>query len=94
MKETCWILHPELKNKFHESSRGQFRPVYTPKANQASCSSSNSQDLNNFTANPINLINEFAAFIQQRQGNCDSEGATAMLGKFTGYLADSNIAGQ
>ncbi|KAB5516031.1 hypothetical protein DKX38_026679 [Salix brachista] len=66
------------------------------KANNASVSTSKGSDnLNNFTANPAALINEFATYLQGKNGGAGAhttsteEGnSSALLGKFAGFLAD------
>ncbi|KAM1063818.1 hypothetical protein ACFX2A_028535 [Malus domestica] len=52
-------------------------------------------EMANFTSNPISLINEFAAFLQRKNGTTENEkmiteNSTAMLGKFDGFLAGSD----
>ena len=68
LKERCWILHPELKPKFDKQARDtKFLPKnQVHKANHVA---STSEGLLNFTANPATLINEFAAYLQLKQGN-------------------------
>nr|XP_011467293.1 PREDICTED: uncharacterized protein LOC105352303 [Fragaria vesca subsp. vesca] len=92
LKETCWILHPDLKPKFvdeYKNAKGKMKMSYTPKANYTN--SSTAEDMMDFTANPLTLINEFASFLQQKQGSSENGNTTAMLGKFAGFLADSNM---
>ncbi|KAM1785404.1 hypothetical protein ACFX1Q_038150 [Malus domestica] len=64
----------------------------TPKAFHSSCSSTNG--MANFSINLMSLINEFVAFLQKKQGSTEPdemtpENPTAMLGKFAGFLANS-----
>lgn len=95
-KERCWILHPDLKPKFNNDQRNQRNTstsTFIPyaKAN-ISCTT---ERASNFTTNPVTLINEFATFLQQKQGNLNSnegENTMAMLGKFAGFLTKSNMA--
>ncbi|KAM1738514.1 hypothetical protein ACFX15_013639 [Malus domestica] len=52
----------------------------------------------NFTANPIDLINEFASFLQRRGGTTEdkevtTKNPTAMLGKFVGFLTETTTQG-
>lgn len=89
-KETCWLLHPELKPKSLGGERGKMRVAYAPKANIAS--NTVSEEVVDYSTNPINLINEFASFLQQKQGSSAGGNATAMLGKFAGFLAESHLA--
>ena len=90
LKETCWILHPELKPKWNESQKGYVHKS-APKANLCSAF----EPMVNFTSNPITLINEFANFINSKQGGMnsgESGNTTALLGKFAGFLENSNLA--
>ncbi|KAM2491987.1 hypothetical protein PS1_043582 [Malus domestica] len=64
----------------------------TPKAFHSTCSSADG--MTNFSTNHVSLINEFAVFLQKKQGSteCDEmtpENPTAMLRKFAGFLDDS-----
>ena len=93
VEDKCWELHPELKPKFTKDgkiiprSSQQFHSH--PKAQLA-----NAQGSMEFTANPLSLINEFAAYLQskghgggsQTQGK-DEGSHTSMLGQFAGFLA-------
>ncbi|KAB2611194.1 hypothetical protein D8674_019226 [Pyrus ussuriensis x Pyrus communis] len=97
-KDTCWILHPELKPDFMKDNKGIQRVNRTPhRANHASTSICNRSDpFKNYTANPAELMNEFMSYLQGKKGGAgidhtDSmeEGTlTALLGKFGGFLAD------
>lgn len=99
VKETCWILHPELKPNFMKENKGSQRLNRTThRANHASVSIFNGSDtLKNFTANPTALINEFASYLQSKNGGAGSNHTTsiedgnssALLGKFAGFLADT-----
>ncbi|KAM2304258.1 hypothetical protein ACFXTH_023982 [Malus domestica] len=99
VKDTCWILHPELKPEFMKDNKGVQRMNRTPhRANHASTSTSNGPDpLKNFTANPAELMNEFMSYLQSKKGDARSDRAdsieegnsTALLGKFAGFLADT-----
>ncbi|CAB4285981.1 unnamed protein product [Prunus armeniaca] len=99
VKETCWILHPELKPDFMKENKGSQRLNRTThRANHASVSIFNGSDtLKNFTANPTALINEFASYLQSKNGGAGSNHTTsiedgnssALLGKFAGFLADT-----
>ncbi|KAB2615107.1 hypothetical protein D8674_021695 [Pyrus ussuriensis x Pyrus communis] len=99
VKDTCWILHPELKPDFMKDNKGVQRVNHTPyRANHASTSISNKSDpFKNFTANPAELMNEFMSYLQGKKGGAgidctDSmeEGtSTTLLGKFIGFLADT-----
>ncbi|CAN6719124.1 unnamed protein product [Malus baccata var. baccata] len=87
VEDKCWELHPELKPKFNKDgkmiprSSQQFQPHFKAQ-------------LANFTANPLLLINEFAAYLQSKghgggshgQGNEESS-HIAMLGQFAGFHA-------
>lgn len=94
IKEKCWILHPELKPKFNEDQRNKKNHVH--RNSNSSITKANmcltSEDSMKFTENPITLINEFAAYIQQRYEGKSSGDTTALLGKFVGFIADSEIA--
>ncbi|XP_062026215.1 uncharacterized protein LOC133742542 [Rosa rugosa] len=96
-RDRCWILHPELKPKFnedHKNQRGTIQRssyISNPKANFGNTS----EEMMNFTSNPITLINEFATYLQKKQGSLESNengSTTSMLGKFAGFLAKSNMA--
>ena len=67
------------------------------KVNVSSASSSASTfGVPDFTTNPIAIINEFANYLHQRQMSNEGSGSssydnhTALLGKFAGFLADSD----
>ncbi|KAM5554357.1 hypothetical protein ABKV19_022632 [Rosa sericea] len=92
LRERCWILHPELKPKFEKQARDTrfFPKNHGHKANHVA---SATEGLLNFTANPAALINEFAAYIKLKQGNeqeAVTEDSTALLGKFTSFLAEAD----
>ncbi|KAB2596468.1 hypothetical protein D8674_031918 [Pyrus ussuriensis x Pyrus communis] len=99
VKDTCWILHPELKPEFMKDNKGVQRMNRAPhRANHASTSTSNGPDpLKNFTVNPAELMNEFMSYLQIKKGVAGSDRAdsieegnsTALLGKFAGFLADT-----
>ena len=101
LREKCWILHPELKPRFDKEGRMiKEGKRTTPKALHSTSSSIG--EIANFTANPIDLINEFASFLQRRGGTTEDEevttkNPTAMLGKFTGFLNETttqdNVSG-
>ncbi|KAM0985860.1 hypothetical protein ACFX13_013305 [Malus domestica] len=64
----------------------------TPKAFHSACSLTDG--MANFSTNHVSLINEFAAFLQKKQGRTEPdemtpENPTTMLGKFAGFLVDS-----
>ncbi|XP_070672553.1 uncharacterized protein [Malus domestica] len=64
----------------------------TPKAFHSACSSTDG--MANFSTNHVSLINEFVVFLQKKQGSTEPdemtpENPTAMLGKFAGFLDDS-----
>lgn len=100
-KETCWILHPELKEKYEKNHRSfskneakslptQASP--TPKACVASSSTSTPPDQSiDFTSNPVALLNEFASYLQSKKPitGQSEDSSTALLGKFAGFLAES-----
>ncbi|KAB2623615.1 hypothetical protein D8674_039909 [Pyrus ussuriensis x Pyrus communis] len=84
VREKCWILHPELKPKFNKEGKMIRDGKGCP-----------SKEMSNFTSSPISLINEFAAFLQKKSdiaegNNVTTEKSTEMLGKFAGFLANSN----
>ncbi|XP_068336409.1 uncharacterized protein [Pyrus communis] len=99
VKDTCWILHLELKPEFMKDNKGVQRMNRAPhRANHASTSTSNGPDpLKNFTANPAELMNEFMSYLQIKKGVAGSDRAdsieegnsTALLGKFARFLADT-----
>ncbi|KAM2621688.1 hypothetical protein TB2_026408 [Malus domestica] len=95
IKEKCWILHPELKPKFNNDGRAprnQMKPAYTPQGNLV-CDNV-SKNVMNSSSSPITLINEFANFLQQKQGTTNHENPAAMLGKFAGFLEQSSSVSQ
>nr|XP_028964618.1 uncharacterized protein LOC114827119 [Malus domestica] len=65
IREKCWILDPELKPKFDKEGRmiKKGKGIFP---NALHSTSSLTGGLSNFTANPIDLINEFASFLQRR----------------------------
>ncbi|EEF32144.1 conserved hypothetical protein [Ricinus communis] len=80
-KDKCWILHPELKPKQQNGYKENNKALYTSKANMTSVGESSSSDkLVDFTTNPLNILNDFAAFLSKKQG--DNGETKAMLGKF------------
>ncbi|CAL8988728.1 unnamed protein product, partial [Prunus brigantina] len=95
--ERCWILHPELKPKFAADTKGAQKRSQNSgyKANHAT---SSTDGPSNFTSNLVSLINEFAAYLQKKNGGDESKGVTnsrnensvALLGKFAGFLAESD----
>ncbi|KAB2608121.1 hypothetical protein D8674_011289 [Pyrus ussuriensis x Pyrus communis] len=98
-EDKCWELHPELKPKFSKDGRmiprssQQFQPHFKAKLANAQAPTI-SQGSMEFTANPLSLINEFAAYLQSKghgggsHGQGNEEGShTAMLGQFAGFLA-------
>lgn len=104
VKDTCWILHPELKPDFMKDNKGLQRVNRTThRANHASASNSNGSDqFKNFTANLVELMNEFVSYLQGKKGRAgidraDSTGegnTTVLLGKFAGFLADTKLVPQ
>ncbi|XP_068331728.1 uncharacterized protein [Pyrus communis] len=95
IKEKCWILYPELKPKFNDDGRAprnQMKPAYTPRGNLVCDNVSN--NVINSSSSLIALINEFANFLQQKQGATNHETPSAMLGKFAGFLEQSNSVSQ
>ncbi|CAB4299573.1 unnamed protein product [Prunus armeniaca] len=81
-----------------ENKGSQRLNCTTHRANHASISIFNGSDtLKNFTANPTALINEFASYLQSKNGGAGSNHTTsiedgnssALLGKFAGFLADT-----
>ncbi|XP_068328284.1 uncharacterized protein [Pyrus communis] len=71
--------------------------IHTPKAYHAANTSTD--ELVNFTSNLVNLINEFAAYIQRKKGSTKSEDQATgnpipLLGKFAEFLADSECVPQ
>ncbi|KAM1552729.1 hypothetical protein PS1_005535 [Malus domestica] len=98
-EDKCWELHPELKPKFSKDGRmiprssQQFQPHFKAQLANAHAPTI-SQGSMEFTANPLSLINEFAAYLQSKghgggsHGQGNEEGShTAMLGQFAGFLA-------
>ncbi|KAB2631005.1 hypothetical protein D8674_008524 [Pyrus ussuriensis x Pyrus communis] len=104
VKETCWILHPELKPEFMKDNKGSQRLNRAPhRANNATTSTSHRSDaLKSFTANPAALINEFAVYLQSKKERIKSDqtvgfedgSSTALLGKFAGFLTETQHMAQ
>ncbi|KAM2573952.1 hypothetical protein TB2_005960 [Malus domestica] len=101
VRDKCWILHPELKPDFMKDKSAPKTSRAYPRANTATSSSINSFDTyQQFTANPATLLNEFAAYLQQKkgrdEGSVDHEdgSTTALMGKFAGFLADADCVPQ
>ncbi|XP_062002391.1 uncharacterized protein LOC133720200 [Rosa rugosa] len=98
VRDRCWILHPEQKPKFLKEGKGSQKSWNPPKANLAATSSTPSEGRLNFTANPTTLINEFVAYLSKKQMHSSSEekdisgieGHTALLGKFAGFLVETD----
>ncbi|CAL9008198.1 unnamed protein product [Prunus brigantina] len=65
---------------------------------EANHATSSTDGPSNFTSNHVSLINEFAAYLQKKNGGDESKGVTnsrnensiALLGKFAGFLAESD----
>ena len=93
-------MYPELKPDFIKNKvppRRYQSPQLSHRANMASSSTINSHDhYKQFTANPVDLINKFATFLQKEgrrevadQAVDPEDGnTTALLGKFAGFLED------
>ena len=83
--DRCWNLHPELKPKFMKDHKGK---LITPhRANLATHSS------DSFTASPVTLLNEFANYLQTKQGQGTSAEQTQsgeFISKFADILAGAN----
>ncbi|KAM2670201.1 hypothetical protein EV1_006165 [Malus domestica] len=101
VRDKCWILHPELKPDFMKDKSASKTSRAYPRANTATSSFINSFDTyQQFTANPATLLNEFAAYLQQKkgrdEGSVDHEdgSTTALMGKFAGFLADADCVPQ
>ncbi|KAB2607912.1 hypothetical protein D8674_011080 [Pyrus ussuriensis x Pyrus communis] len=104
VKETCWILHPELKPEFMKDNKGSQRLNRAPhRANNATTSTSHRSDaLKSFIANPAALINEFAVYLQSKKERIKSDqtvgfedgSSTALLGKFAGFLTETQHMAQ
>ena len=103
IKDTCWILHPELKPDFIKDKGLQKVNRTAHRANHASASTSNGSDpFKNFTANPAELMNEFMLYLQSKTGGAridcvdsiEEGNSTALLGKFAGFLADTKLIPQ
>ncbi|XP_038707186.1 uncharacterized protein LOC120002485 [Tripterygium wilfordii] len=93
-KDRCWVLHPELKPRFSKDNKG------TPRRSQSSgykanhVTTSTSDELSRFTSSPVTLINEFASYLQAKQGaqeknEPEKSQSYALLGKFAGFLAEN-----
>ncbi|PRQ34018.1 putative RNA-directed DNA polymerase [Rosa chinensis] len=96
-RERCWILHPELKPKFNEDQKNQRGTIQRSSyiSNLKANFSNTSEEMMKFTSNPITIINEFATYLQKKQGSLESNengSTTAMLGNFAGFLSKSNMA--
>ncbi|KAB2632525.1 hypothetical protein D8674_028772 [Pyrus ussuriensis x Pyrus communis] len=101
VRDKCWILHPELKPDFMKDKSAPKTSRAHPRANTATSSSINNVDTyQQFTANPAILLNEFAAYLQQKKGKEDGSvdhedgSTTALMGKFAGFLADADYVPQ
>ncbi|XP_038712677.1 uncharacterized protein LOC120006633 isoform X2 [Tripterygium wilfordii] len=71
--DRCWILHPELKPKFARDNKSAQKRFQSSgyKANHVTASSTDG--LSKFTSSPITLINEFASYLQAKQGYSHQE---------------------
>lgn len=75
VREKCWILHPELKPKFNKEGKMiRDGKGFAPKAFQSLSCQSN--EMSNFTSNPISLIHEFAAFLQKKSDIAEGNNVT------------------
>ncbi|KAM0999677.1 hypothetical protein ACFX2A_006518 [Malus domestica] len=99
VEDKCWELYPELKPKFNKDgkmiprSSHQFQPYFKAQLANAHPLTISQRSME-FTANPLVLIKEFAAYLQSKgheggsHGQGNEEGShTAMLGQFAGFLA-------
>jgi hypothetical protein len=94
----CWILHPELKPNF-ENEKG-LQKGYGYKAHIAARSTDDSSPSNvvNFSTNPSALLNDFANYLKEKGDASltasNSSDSIAILGKFAGFLANSDHLSQ
>ncbi|XP_062006532.1 uncharacterized protein LOC133723659 [Rosa rugosa] len=99
-KDRCWILHPQLKPKFSKENKSILKNWSTNPHKANLSSSSTSDGMLDFTSNPTSLINEFAVYLQQKQKKTEdtsatgAENHTALLGKFAGFLAETDNVNQ
>ncbi|XP_038692044.1 uncharacterized protein LOC119990224 isoform X2 [Tripterygium wilfordii] len=86
--DRCWVLHPELKPKFPRENMPQKRTQPSGyKANHVTTMAGDG--LSRFSSSPITLINEFASYLQAKQGESDNNGkSAALLGQFAGFLSE------
>ena len=87
--DRCWVLHPELKPK-NLGNRQQFpkenpKKFPRPRANVASHEPNYSS--------PMNLLNEFASFLQEKQnfGRNGEEGSSAENGVASAFLSNFGL---
>ncbi|CAN6677447.1 unnamed protein product [Malus baccata var. baccata] len=95
-REMCWILHPKLRPKSLKETKGPQRQLNNNvyKTNHAFTSST--EGMVNFTANPAALINDFAAYLHNKQMHNNGDEApateannhTTLLGKFASFLVE------
>ncbi|PRQ42043.1 putative transcription factor interactor and regulator CCHC(Zn) family [Rosa chinensis] len=98
VKDRCWILHPEQKPKFSKEGKILQKGWSTPSHRAKLADASYTRSMMNFTSNPTALINEFATYLNMRQMHggkeepaiTGSENHTALLGKFAGFLAETD----
>ncbi|KAM2786570.1 hypothetical protein PS2_007446 [Malus domestica] len=102
-EDRCWELHPELKPKYNKTMASKPSSTVPFKAQHAAHNaiSSLNHGLVDFTANPVTLINEFAAYLQAKNhgeaaqaSTGEGNNHTALLGKFAGFLADHDHVSQ
>ncbi|KAF5191911.1 Copia-like polyprotein/retrotransposon [Thalictrum thalictroides] len=98
VKDRCWVLHPEQKPKFSKEGK-ILQNGWNTSSHKASLADAYSTgSLKNFTSNPALLMNEFAAYLNNRQIHgkteeptiTENESHTAFLGKFAGFLAETD----
>ncbi|KAH7658934.1 Zinc finger CCHC-type protein [Dioscorea alata] len=95
--DRCWSLHPELKPKFTKDKKGgNQKPVPNHKALVAT------HTAESFCSNPITLLNDFASYLQKKngqgliqdrttnQGHDELTAPAALLSKFANFLTDAN----
>lgn len=91
----CWILHPELKPNFEKERGLQKDHGYTA---HIAARPADNYSSKSFSTNPSDLLNDFANYLKEKgdasltaSSNADS---TAILGKFAGFLANSDHLSQ
>ena len=99
--ERCWELHPELKPKFPRDNKGGYKHPQPSRYKANMISNRPASGVSTFTSSPVDLINEFAAYLnakqnaQQNTSDIEEKDSSALIGQFAGFLAaNKNVSAE